>query len=52
LDLAEKIEEAVPLHKALKELYEELNDALENDPPQKFEGNYGTWLEQRSSNGS
>jgi len=33
LDLAEKIEEAVPLHKALKELYEELNDALENDPP-------------------
>jgi hypothetical protein len=34
-DLAEKIEEAVPLHKALKKLYEELNDALENDPPPK-----------------
>jgi len=32
-DLAEKIEEAVPLHKALKELYEELNDKLESDPP-------------------
>jgi transposase len=32
-DLAEKIEEAVPLHQALKELYEELNGKLENDPP-------------------
>jgi len=32
-DLAEKIEEAVPLHNALKKLYEELNSALENDPP-------------------
>jgi transposase len=32
-DLAEKIAEAVPLHKALKELYEGLNDALESDPP-------------------
>jgi transposase len=32
-DLAEKIEEAVPLHNALKELYEELNGKLENDPP-------------------
>jgi transposase len=32
-DLAEKIEEAIPLHEALKKLYEELNDALENDPP-------------------
>jgi len=32
-ELAEKIEEAVPLHEALKKLYEELNDALENDPP-------------------
>jgi transposase len=32
-DLAEKIEEAIPLHQALKKLYEELNDALENDPP-------------------
>jgi transposase len=32
-DLAEKIEEAIPLHEALKKLYEELNDALESDPP-------------------
>jgi transposase len=32
-DLAEKIEEAVPLHNALKQLYEELNHALESDPP-------------------
>ncbi len=32
-DLAEKIEEAVPLHEALKNLYKELNDALESDPP-------------------
>jgi transposase len=32
-DLAEKIEEAVPLHEALKRLYKQLTDALENDPP-------------------
>ena len=32
-DLAEKFEEAIPLHKALKELYESLTKALENDPP-------------------
>jgi transposase len=32
-DLAEKFEEAVPLHEALKELYESLTDALEGDPP-------------------
>ena len=32
-DLAEKFEEAIPLHKALKELYEILTEALENDPP-------------------
>lgn len=32
-DLAEKIEEAVPLHEALKDLYKELNDVLESDPP-------------------
>jgi len=32
-DLAEKFEEAIPLHEALKELYESLNKALENDPP-------------------
>ena len=28
-----KFEEAIPLHKALKELYESLTKALENDPP-------------------
>lgn len=32
-DLSEKFEEAIPLHKALKELYESLTKALENDPP-------------------
>jgi transposase len=32
-DLAEKIEEAIPLHNVLKELYEELNSKLESDPP-------------------
>jgi len=32
-DLADKIEEAVPLHEALKDLYEELTGALENNPP-------------------
>jgi transposase len=32
-DLAEKFEEAIPLHEALKGLYESLSYALENDPP-------------------
>jgi transposase len=32
-ELAEKFEEAIPLHNALKELYELLTKALENDPP-------------------
>jgi len=32
-DLAEKFEEAVPLHKALKEIFESLTVALESDPP-------------------
>jgi transposase len=32
-DLAEKIAEAAPLHKALRRLYRRLNDALEEDPP-------------------
>ena len=32
-DIAEKFEEAVPLHNALKELYEILTKALESDPP-------------------
>lgn len=32
-DLAEKFQEAIPLHNALKELYELLTKALESDPP-------------------
>ena len=32
-DIAEKFEEAIPLHNALKELYEILTEALESDPP-------------------
>ena len=32
-DIAEKFEEAIPLHNMLKELYEILTEALENDPP-------------------
>ena len=32
-DISEKFEEAVPLHEALKELYESLTKSLENDPP-------------------
>jgi transposase len=32
-EIAEKFEEAVPLHNMLKELYEILTEALENDPP-------------------
>jgi len=32
-DLAEKIEEAYPLHQALKGLFEELTGAIENNPP-------------------
>jgi hypothetical protein len=35
-DLAEKFEEAIPLHNALKELYDILAKALENDPPPKI----------------
>jgi transposase len=34
-EMAEKFEEAVPLHNTLKELYEILTEALENDPPPK-----------------
>jgi transposase len=34
-EIAEKFEEAIPLHNALKELYEILTEALENDPPPK-----------------
>jgi transposase len=32
-DLAEKIPEAVPLHETLKSIYDQLIDALKNDPP-------------------
>ncbi len=32
-DISEKFEEAIPLHNALKELYEILTEALEKDPP-------------------
>jgi transposase len=32
-DIAEKFEEAIPLHNELKELYEILTEALENNPP-------------------
>ena len=34
-DFAEKFEEAIPLHKALKEIYESLTKAMEGDPPPK-----------------
>jgi transposase len=34
-DIAEKFKEAIPLHNAIKELYEILTEALENDPPPK-----------------
>ncbi len=33
LDLSEKFEEAIPLHNALKEIYDSLTNALESDPP-------------------
>jgi len=32
-DLAEKVPEAVPLHEALRKIYDRLTDALKNDPP-------------------
>lgn len=32
-EISEKFEEAVPLHEALKKLYESITKALENDPP-------------------
>jgi transposase len=35
-EMAEKFEEAIPLHNMLKELYEILTEALENDPPPKI----------------
>jgi len=38
-DLAEKFEEAIPLHEALKALYESLTKALESDPPPEIRMN-------------
>jgi transposase len=38
-DLAERFEEAIPLHNALKELYESLTNALEGDPPPEVRKN-------------
>jgi transposase len=35
-DLAQNIPEAVPVHGALKRIYELLNEALENNPPPKI----------------
>jgi hypothetical protein len=32
-DLAEMVPEAVPLHEALRSIYDQLTDALKNDPP-------------------
>jgi transposase len=36
-ELAQNVPEAVPIHGALKRIYELLNEALENNPPPKFE---------------
>ncbi len=44
-DLAEKIDEAVPLHQALKAIFEELTEALESDPP--LEVREELWLKAR-----
>jgi len=44
-DLAEKIEEAIPLHNALTKLYHELNDKLEGDPTPEVRGEL--WQESR-----
>jgi len=44
-DLAEKIEEAIPLHEALTQLYKELNDKLEGDPPPEVRSEL--WHESR-----
>lgn len=46
-DLAMKIEEAVPLHEALKNLYKSLNDALEDDPPPEVRRNL--WYKARET---
>ena len=46
-DLAVKIAEAIPLHKALKRLYEKLTDALEGDPPPEIRRRL--WYEARAT---
>ena len=46
-DLAEKIEEALPLHEALKELYESLTKALENVPPPEVR--WELWLQAQET---
>ena len=46
-DLSERFVEALPLHNALKELYESLNNALENDPPPEVRINL--WHSARES---
>jgi transposase len=45
-DLAEKIEEAIPLHKELTQLYKELNVKLEGDPPPEVRREL--WQESRA----
>jgi hypothetical protein len=51
-DIAEKVEEAVPLHNALKVLYRDLNRNRQLIRRQKFDWNYGTKHEQRFNTGS
>jgi transposase len=46
-DLAEKIEEAIPLHKELAQLYQELNDKLKADPPPEVRREL--WQEARAT---
>ena len=51
-DLAEKFEEAIPLHNTLKELYEILTKALENDPPPEVRMNLWQLARKRFGTGS
>jgi len=44
---SEKIDEAIPLHNALKELYESLTDALAKDPPPEIRS--GLWQSARET---
>lgn len=45
-ELAEKIQEAAPLHQALKKLYDELNTALESDPPPEVRNELCHWAQE------